>query len=319
MRKSILFLTLIIPILAVSQDEKNTTMTHILKNKNIEIKIDAPLANYNFSRFDWTGKIVSLKYKDIPISTAEKLEDKNDIKSGIGFYNEFGIESAIGYDETNEGDWFQKIGVGLLKKEAADYLFSKKYEIQPAKFDVETMRDKIIIRCKSELVNGYSYELKKEIEILESGFFIKYHLKNTGSKTIQTNEYTHNFVAINKELIGSDYILKFPFQIKPERFEATVNPEKKAVIGQKEFTFNGTPSEPIFFSKISGGENVDAHWEILNTKTKIGISETGSFKTSKVNLWGTKHVISPELFFDISVKPGQDLEWSRTYKVFEIK
>jgi len=298
---------------------ESTQMTHLLKNKNLEIRIDLPLANYNFSRFDWTGKIVSVKYKDISVSTVEKLDDANENQSGKGFYNEFGIESAIGYDETNEGDWFQKIGVGLLKKEGADYLFSKKYEIQPAGFDVETMPDKIIIRCKSELVNGYSYELKKEIEILESGFIIKYHLKNTGSKTIQTNEYTHNFVAINQELIGSDYILKFPFQIKPERFEATVNPEKKAVIGQKEFTFNGTPSEPIFFSKISGGENVDAHWEILNTKTKIGISETGSFKTSKVNLWGTKHVISPELFFDISVKPGQDLEWSRTYKVFEIK
>jgi exo-beta-1,3-glucanase (GH17 family) len=298
---------------------ESNKMTHLLRNKNLEIQIDLPLTNYNFSRFDWTGKIVSVKYKDILVSSVEILEGENDNKSGKGFYNEFGIEAAIGYDETNDGDWFHKIGVGLLKKEGADYLFSKKYEIKPAGFQVTAQPDKITINCTSELVNGYSYELKKEIEILESGFIIKYHLKNTGSKTIHTNEYNHNFVAIDKELIGGDYILKFPFKIKPELFEATINPEGKAVIGEREFTFNGTPSEPIFFSKISGGENVDASWEILNSKTKIGISETGSFKTSKVNLWGTKHVISPELFFDIHVKPGQDLEWSRTYKVFEIE
>ena len=52
-------------------------MTHILKNKNLEIQIDNPLENYNFSRFDWTGKIVSVKYKDILVSSLEKLDNSN--------------------------------------------------------------------------------------------------------------------------------------------------------------------------------------------------------------------------------------------------
>jgi len=45
--------------------------------------------------------------------------------------------------------------------------------------------------------------------------------------------------------------------------------------------------------------HVAAFWELINTKNKIGISETGSFNTTRVNLWGWKHVISPELFYDI--------------------
>jgi hypothetical protein len=257
-------------------------------------------------------------YKGIAVSGVEKLNDEDDTKSGKGFYNEFGIEAAIGFDETKEGDLFQKIGVGLLRKEGKEYVFSKKYEIQPAEFNVSAKPDKLIISCKSQRVNGYSYELRKEIELVESGFIIKYYLKNTGEKTINTNEYVHNFIAINKESIGGDYILKFPFIIKPELFEATVNPEGKVEIGHKEITFNGTPDQQFFFSNISGGENVNATWEIINTKNKIGISETGSFKTAKVNLWGWKHVISPELFFDISVEPGKEIEWSRTYHVFKI-
>lgn len=293
-------------------------MAHILKNKNIEVQIDLPLENYNFSRFDWCGKIVSVKYKGISVSGTEKLNGKDDTKSGKGFYNEFGIEAPVGYSDINEGDWFHKIGVGLLKKEGSEYVFSKKYEIHSAQFTVTAKPDKISISCKSQITNGYAYEYTKEIKLVESGFIVTYHLKNTGSKTIITNEYDHNFITIDNELISSDYILKFPFTINPERFDATVNPEGKVEIGQKEISFNGTPDEQFFFSNISGGENVNAAWEIINTKNKIGLSETGSFKTNKINVWGWKHVISPELFFDIHVEPGSEIEWSRTYSVFEI-
>jgi len=293
-------------------------MKHILKNDLLEIEIDFPLENYNFSRFDWTGKIASVKYKNIYISGVEKLNDEDDTKSGKGFYNEFGFKTPIGYTETKVGDWFHKIGVGLLKKEYEDYLIGRKYDIQPAEFNVSTKSNTIIIDCNSAIVNGYSYFLKKEISLIESGFIIKYYLKNTGEKTINTDEYNHNFMAINKEFISSDYILKFPFDIKPELFEENVNPEAKAEIRKREIRFNGSPKEQFFFSNLSGDENIEANWEILNTKNKIGISERGNFKTTKVNVWGWKHVISPELYFNITIEPGKELEWSRIYEVFEI-
>ena len=293
-------------------------MTHILQNENLKIHIDLPLKNYNFSRFDWTGKIRSVKFKNIYVSGVEKLNNINDNIYGKGFYNEFGIDIPVGYDEIKEGEWFHKIGVGILKKKGEIYDFMRNYEMKPAEFNVKVEPNKIIIDCKSHIINGYSYVLKKEIELFERSFVINYKLHNTGEKIITTNEYNHNFLAINKDLIGSHYILKFPFKIKPELFGATVNPEEKVKIGQNEITFNNTPKEQFFFSNLSGNENVDASWELINTKSKIGISETTSFKTTKVNLWGWKHVISPELFFDINIKPNQTIEWSRTYNMFEL-
>ena len=292
-------------------------MTHILKNENLEIHIDLPLGNYQFSRFDWTGKIVSVKFKGVDVSSFEKMDEDKENIYGKGFYNEFGIEIPIGYDEIKEGEWFPKIGVGLLKKEEGNYSFSKVYEIQPANFNVITDTNKLIVECESQTVDGYAYVLRKEIELLESSFVIHYKLRNTGEKTIITNEYTHNFLAINKELMGSDYILKFPFDLKPESFDAALNPEEKVVVGEKQITFNSTPEEQFFYSNLTGNKMVKAHWELINTKSKIGISETGSFKTNKINLWGWKHVVSPELFFDVNVKAGKTIEWSRTYAVFE--
>lgn len=292
-------------------------MTHILKNKNLEIHIDSPLENYNHSRFDWTGKIVKVKFQNILISGNETINDEENIQAGKGFYNEFGIDTPLGFDEANIGDWFHKIGVGLLKKDNNQYLFHKEYEIDPAEFKIKTGTSKISVECISATNNGYAYILKKEIELLENSFTINYYLKNTGEKTINTNEYNHNFISINNEFIGADYILKFPFQLKPQLFEETVNPEGKVEIGQQEIKFNGQPKEQFFFSNLSGDENVNAKWELTNLKNNIGIRETGSFQTNKINLWGYKHVICPELFFNIALKPGQSTAWSRTYHIFK--
>ena len=294
-------------------------MALILKNKNLEIHIDLPVENYNLSRFDWTGKIVKVKFQNIYLSGVEWIDCKEEHNCGKGFYNEFGIDAPLGFENTNIGGWFHKIGIGLLKKENNQYDFKKDYEVKPSDFKIITESNRILINCKSQVSNGYSYLLKKEIELFETSFIIRYYLQNTGEKDIITNEYNHNFIAINKDLMGNNYLLKFPFQLKPELFGETINPEQKVVFGQKEVKIKSPPKEQFFFSNLTGGENVDAGWELINIKSKIGISETGSFQTNKVNLWGWEHVISPELFFNIFIKSGQSIEWYRTYNVYKIE
>jgi len=294
-------------------------MSQILKNKQLEMHIDLPEENYNLARFDRTGKIVKVKFQDIDISGVERTVREEEQLGGKGFYNEFGIDDALGYEETEPGGWFHKIGVGLLKKDDGPYFFGENYEVKPAEFEFYVHTDKIQINCQSSTINGYGYELKKEITLLESCFIIKYHLLNTGEKAIVTDEYNHNFMAINNDPIGSNYKLVFPFQIMPGLFRETVNPEGKIVIGEKEIEIKSRPREPFFFSNLSGGESVTAGWELINHKCHIGIRETGSFLSSKINLWGCGHVISPELFFKIETQPGESTEWSRMYEVFEVK
>jgi hypothetical protein len=293
-------------------------MAHILKSNSLKVAIDLPLENYKGSRFDWSGKISSIRFKDLPLTTIEDAGSKDVNFLGKGLYNEFGITNPVGYNETPKGGWFHKIGVGLLKKEHKQYLFHRKHVIRPAHFDITYEDRKIIIICKSELVNGYSYILKKEISISENSFTINYFLHNTGEKKIITDEYVHNFMAINNALIGEDYTLKFPFQINSSLFDETVNSENKVEIGLDNVTFNKTPKKQFFFSNLTGGKELQAEWILTNLKANVGIKEFGSFKTDKINLWGWKHVISPELFFKISVGPKETVEWSRKFDVFKI-
>jgi hypothetical protein len=294
-------------------------MPHILKNKNLEIRIDLPHENYKFSRFDWTGKIVSVKFQGIPVSAIERPDNENEHIFGKGFYNEFGIDMALGFSETEIGGWFHKIGVGLLKKVDPQYLFSKKYEVKPAEFQVSMKPNKLILECRSAAVSGFSYFLKKEIEIDRDSFRISYYLENTGERDMETTEYVHNFMAIAGEFMGSDYVLRFPFLLNQALFDQVVNPERKLDIAQKEIRFNGLPTDEFFFSNLSGHKTVVPEWQLMHLKHKIGIKETGDFSTNKVNVWGWKHVISPELFIDIFLKPGESKEWARTYQMFLVE
>ena len=293
-------------------------MAHILKNNHLELHIDAPTENYSCTRFDWTGKISQLKFQNIPLTTIENTDLINTACFGKGFYNEFGIDTPLGFHETAIGGWFHKIGIGLLKKENEQYLFHKKYAVKPAKFSVSTEANAVIIHCTSEAFNGYSYKLTKEIKLYSSSFTIKYTLHNTGEKEIVTDEYVHNFMATDNALKGKEYALEFPFKLEPPLFDETVNTEQKVTIGSNRITFEETPKEQFFFSNLSGGKLENAAWTLLNSNTKIGIQEIGNFKTDKINLWGWGHVISPELFFKINIKAGKALEWTRTFEVFKI-
>ena len=129
-------------------------MPVFLKNKFIEVTIDLPQDNYQFSRFDWSGKIVDFKYRGIPITTTEKPFQKDNDPFGKGFYNEFGIQDALGFHEAPIGGWFHKIGVGLLKKDSEHYDFQKSYKIKPALFKSSHTTTKMVSSCKAQLSNG---------------------------------------------------------------------------------------------------------------------------------------------------------------------
>ena len=118
-------------------------MALFLTNKEIEIEIDLPEANYQFSRFDWSGKIVSAQYKGHSFAGAESLDRSKDFCLGRGFYNEFGIQSPLGYKELPDGSWCHKIGVGLIKKDGFDYDFTKPYEIQPISYSIDQKNNQL--------------------------------------------------------------------------------------------------------------------------------------------------------------------------------
>ncbi len=262
-----------------------------------------------------TGKISSVRFEGVEFAGKEKLES-DDPTIGIGFFNEFGIDHALGFDEAKQGEQFHKIGVGLLRKDNKRYDFLRQYKLQPCQFQLESAPDEIRMTSKPERLNEYAYVLTKRIQLIKNGFVVGYNLENTGKKTIRTDEYNHNFITINSFPVGNSHRLHFLFEMNPAKFLEFVNPENKIRFTQNEITFENNPEE-FFFSNLSGGEEVEVKWTLEHLDSGYGIQETTDFTTHKINLWGNGHVICPELFKTIHLQPGETDSWKRTYTFFK--
>ncbi len=290
-------------------------MPHLLANDSIELDIQLPFEGYQLARFDWTGKIHRIKFRGMQLSGCEDASRRNHIDLGKGLYNEFGITTPLGYNETTIGDWFHKIGIGLLKKKGTEYQFHGEFEVRPARFKTDATGTDIKMTCTSDVYNGYAYVLQKVITLRDQGFEIIYDLENTGSKPIITDEYNHNFIQFAREWNADAFSLDLPFPIQPHRMTEMVNPEGVVVLGVSAFNFKNKPTTPFFFADISGGTSVDAHWILRNHASGITIEERGDFQTDSINLWGAPEVISPELFIKLHIPPGKSYNWSRRYTI----
>lgn len=293
-------------------------MSVILSNSKLKIEIQKPGEKYKGSRFDWTGQITQITYKNKHTFCTNETEviEKRDLL-GRGLYNEFGIDEPIGYNECSVGELYPKIGVGMLVRDSVgEYDFYSPHEVHPALFSISNDTNSAKFTSKSPVINGYGFELEKTIQIIDNSILINYKLVNIGSKPFSTNEYIHNFLSINDRKLNSDYVLKFPKNL--QQVGEVVNPESKIVFSEREITWSSELKEQFFFSLIQECNADGASWQLENLQDKIGIMESCSFKPQRVNLWGNKHVVSPEIFFKINLKPNESVIWQRKYEIYEL-
>lgn len=285
----------------------------------LRLTIEDPGRVYKNSRFDWTGNISQILFENkFSFCSAETTGDFQGERHGQGLYNEFGIIKPIGYDDCAVGEKFPKIGIGLLTKKSNEaYDFLKTYVIDPFAIQIETGKEWARFTVSPKDCRGYSTELIKKIELSGNSFIIDYELANTGTQRIQTNEYCHNFIAINRSNIDEHYSLRVPCEIiEPSSMIEAVNPENAVMLNTNSVNFNFAPERDYFYSPLTKFQSEYGEWEIAHDLIGVGMKESTDFIPELMNLWGSKHVISPELFIEIDLEPGQKLKWRRNYKFY---
>jgi hypothetical protein len=291
----------------------------VLENSMLSLTIEEPGQVYKNSRFDWTGNISQILFDNkFSFCSTETTKDFDSRRHGQGLYNEFGIVHPIGYDDCAVGEKFPKIGVGLLTKTSNEaYGFFKAYEIDPFDIQIETGKEWIKFTVFPKDCRGYGIKLIKKIGLSGNSFTIEYELENTGIRKILTNEYCHNFLSVNRTNIDAHYTLRLPAEIlKPSAMVEAVNPENAVVLKENAVNFNFTPEKDFFFSPLTEFRSTLGEWEISHDRIGVGMKENSDFIPETMNLWGSKHVISPELFVKIDLDPGQKLKWRRIYKFY---
>jgi len=281
-------------------------------SERLEIQIQEPGSQYKRSRFDWSGICQQISLDGSHTFLSQEANESNRGSEGVGLSDEFGINTPLGYDDLNAGEWFPKIGVGYLQKVSTDpYDFFFDYPLQPAHIQVERDGDQMVaFRQVSEILNGWGWILRKTYSLAGLTLTISYLLENTGQKTIQTETYNHNFLSMGGKTVGPDYQLQLPFDLQLEQSLGPITTDGNTL------TLTETPPKYVYALQEDCHPNQNVEWQLMHRTTGQGVRVREKFPLFKFALWGMRHVISPEFFLWIDLQPGQTQTWTREYAFF---
>ncbi|WP_017472049.1 hypothetical protein [Amphibacillus jilinensis] len=285
---------------------------YVLENNRLKVEVAAPGDVYSGSRFDWTGFITQVTLDGtVTYCVPERLESGAGT-GGIGLSNEFGIDAPLGYDAVKPGEQFLKIGVGLLTKaEETAYDFFYNYDVAPADVKVNNKDQTVTFDTSAESPSGYGYHLVKEIALDNNHLVISYILTNTGEIGFKTNEYAHNFIGINSHKVDKDYKLTLP---NMRSLDVTVG---KIDVSNNQLTWPVVPDGDFYAHIDMDKIRVGYNWDLYHKTVRAGVKEQVFFEPEKMALWGRAHVISPEVFIDITLAPGEIKKWKRCYQFYQ--
>lgn len=293
--------------------------TQVLSNEEVEMKVflpDPEKGMYRGTRFDWSGVIGSVKYRDHEYFGYWKEHHDPLYHEDLTGPVEGFIEPGLGYADALPGQGFIRIGVGILEKEEEEeYNWQKTYKIlDQGKWTIDHGADWITFTHKVGSDLGYAYVYTKTIQLKSDGFFIRHQLQNTGEKPIETDQFNHNFFIIDGEKSGTAFQLRFPYAIH-------TNHDLKGYleIEDKKLTFiDNLEKDSSVYMELSGfGEEIEDHQvTVLNRNSGAGVTFTVDKALYRMVFWACETTLSPENFIWISVNPGEEESWISDYTLF---
>jgi len=293
---------------------------------------------YRGTRFDWSGVIHSLEYEGHQYygSWFTKTDPKvidfifqgSDIIAGpcsaiTGPVEEFSShEKGLGFDEAKAGGTFIKIGVGVLRRpDEQPYNPYRLYQIvDGGKWSIQTKKDSIEFTQElSDSISGYAYRYTKVVRLIpgKPEMILEHRLENTGRRTIQTSLYDHNFLVLDKQPTGPDFVISLPFAIHAQN----VQRPDLALIQGREFTYRKMlQGRDTVSAEFSGFRQTPADYKITiqNHKAGAGMKISGDRPLSQENLWSIRSVLAMEPFIAMSIQPGKTFTWKYDYTYYSV-
>jgi hypothetical protein len=313
-----------------------------IANGQIRVNLYLPDARNGFyrgTRFDWSGIIASLEYKGHnyygpwfnrldPKVYDYRFEGDEVVASpcvaATGPAEEFQTdERALGWDEAKVGGTFIKIGVGVLRKDEGAYDIFKQYEIvDPGKWSVK--RDSDSIEFTQELADpssGYSYVYRKTVRLIngEPEMVLEHNLRNTGSRTIRSAVYNHNFLVLDKKPTGPDFSITVPYQIHP----ASTTNQKAIEIRGNQIVFLkilDAQDDAYVYTPLLGFGATPKDYEIRieNRRLGAGMSINGDRPLSSEVLFANRVVLAMEPYITMKIDPGAEFTWKIIYRYYTL-
>ncbi|MGH9581352.1 MAG: hypothetical protein ACRD4O_00255 [Bryobacteraceae bacterium] len=309
-----------------------------ISNGILHVRLYLPNATNGFyrgTRFDWSGVIRSLEYKNHNYygpwftNTDPKVIDfifkGPEIVAGpcsaiTGPVEEF--PGTLEFEKVEAGGTFIKIGVGVLRKpDKQPYNPYRLYQIvNPGKRSVQTKPDSVTFtQVLTDAASGYAYRYTKIVRLVpgKPEMVLEHWLENTGRRRIATSVYDHNFLVLDRQTTGPDFVITFPYAIRGyDMHEADLT----QIAGERFAYRKPLAGQEIVSAGFSGFGNTSADYRIRieNHKIGAGMTITGNRPLSEEDLWSIRSVIAVEPFIRMSIEPGKAFTWKYDYTYYSL-
>ncbi len=285
----------------------------ILRSSRLAVHVAEPGTAYRGSRFDWTGFVVQVELDGRHRFCVPESRIPGVGAGGIGMCSEFGLTMPVAYDEALAGEQFPKLGVGLLTRlDSGRYQHMRTYPIRHADIRQEASAGGIVWTVEPQHLRGLAARVIKRLEVDGDRLRIAYELENVGSRRLRTNEYNHNFVAIDDRPIDAALRLTTSVPLVAELVDPLVETRGAGLAWPQR-----VPDNTAFYCRYAvPAARRDFSWTLVHEPSGVGLAEHVDFAPSFVAFWGMAHVVSPEVFIGIDLAPGERLSWRREWTFF---
>jgi hypothetical protein len=288
-------------------------LVHVLVNLP-----DVQKGYYRSTRFDWSGVIPCLSFHGHTYFNPWRPEHNPLGHDSIsGPVEEFkSTDGGLGYADAKAGGVFVKPGVGVLRKiDDTPYKFQTFYPIvDNGKWETHSSKSKVAFTHQLSSELGYAYVYTKTLE-LEKGkpiLAIHHELKNTGTKTIDTDVYDHDFFRLDNLPTGPDTVVHFAFEpkaVRPLTNGGAIN--GKDLVYASELQERQTVSSPLTGYSNSSS---DYQFTLENVKSGAGVEQTGDSPITNLVFWSIRATIAPEAYIHLHIPPGETQAWTIRYR-----
>lgn len=293
-----------------------------LTNERLRVEISEPGERPNDThRFDRAGYVSNVVLDgDTHFGANEPMNLRHPSSGGRGFCCEFSGDFSAG---AGIGNFFPKLGVGLLKQEfEGGYKFDHTYaevEPYPVTYTYTEMSAEFVTQAVPCL--GIAAEVKKTLRLEGNALILEAEIKNVGERVIETEEYCHNFISIDGMAISPDYRLELPdmYDLGQKRLEGWGGYDHNNFIADgRAIAFDKCETD-VSLSLLSTegiAEQETFSWTLLHKGARASVTGIDTVKPVNLLLWATDHIVSPEIIQNIIIAPGESHRWSRRW-VFE--
>jgi hypothetical protein len=276
---------------------------------------DASSGYYRGVRFDWSGVIYDLAYKDHHYFG--KWFDRYEPTLHDAIMGPVDAFDPIGYEAATTGGTFVKIGVGTLEKESDErYNFSRAYRLINGgswRYEKKGKNSMLYEHVLNDPNCNYRYTKTLTLTPGKPELVIDYLLQNRGTAPIETNVFNHNFFVMDGQPTGPDFSVTLPFVPTGDVKGKTT----AAIVDGKQIRYRETINKGEFFaiSPATGYGNTPADYDILvsNAKTKSAVRIVGDQPIVKFVYWSSYATLCPEPYTRVTAAAGQEARWKITY------